>query len=230
MDITRSLRQVSAAEAIATTFGALAGVGGLLHGIGEIRQGNVAADGFFVDSWTEGPIAEHMDGDPGLTLIQNMLATGITVTVISVIVILFALFMMRRKRAGLTLIALSVAMLLTGGGVGPPTIGILAGVAGIGIGSTHGWWREHFPHSARKLAADAWPWVFAVSAINGLYLFVGSTAIIYAFDVGIGDLTLFSFFLAFILMGLNIVTGAAFDMRSDEDIRRPGGRGIVAPG
>jgi hypothetical protein len=35
----------SAARIVASIFGALAGLGGLTHGIGEVLQGNVASDG-----------------------------------------------------------------------------------------------------------------------------------------------------------------------------------------
>lgn len=60
----------------ATLFGALAGVGGLVHGIGEVLQGNVAPEGLIINSWTVGPIATNMGGEPGMTIVPNLQITA----------------------------------------------------------------------------------------------------------------------------------------------------------
>ena len=59
----------------------------------------------------------------------------------------------RRKNGGLIQLLLSIAMLLVGGGFAPPIVGILASVAGLGINTSHTWWRTHFrlPYGA------SWP-------------------------------------------------------------------------
>jgi hypothetical protein len=64
---------LSAARVVASVFGILAGLGGITHGIGEVLQGNVAASGFGIKSWTQGPIATNMGGEPGLTIVPNLL-------------------------------------------------------------------------------------------------------------------------------------------------------------
>ena len=51
---------VSAARCTALSFGVLAGLGGLTHGIGEVLQGSVRPDGLIINSWTKGPIATNM--------------------------------------------------------------------------------------------------------------------------------------------------------------------------
>jgi hypothetical protein len=63
---------ISALRIVASTFGVLAGVGGLTHGVGEVLQGNVAPDGIFIDSWTQGPIATNMGGDPAMTIVPRI--------------------------------------------------------------------------------------------------------------------------------------------------------------
>ena len=55
----------SAARIVASVFGMLAGLGGITHGIGEVLQGNVAPSGIWIYSWTQGPIATNMGGEPG---------------------------------------------------------------------------------------------------------------------------------------------------------------------
>lgn len=70
------LESISATSVIPSVFGALAGMGGFAHGIGEILQGNVATDGIWIESWTEGPIAANMGGEPAMTIIPNLLIAG----------------------------------------------------------------------------------------------------------------------------------------------------------
>jgi hypothetical protein len=126
-------RRISAARCTALTFGILAGLGGLTHGIGEALQGNVRPGGIIIESWTQGPIATHMGGEPGMTIVPSLLVTGILNILVSVAVVVWSL-LVRNRNGGRILIGLSVAMLLVGGGFGPPIIGILAGVAGTMVG------------------------------------------------------------------------------------------------
>lgn len=123
------MTSISAARVAASTFGVLAGLGGMTHSVGETLQGNVAPGGIFIDSWTRGPIATNMGGEPGITVLPNLLLTGILTILVSLAVIDWSMAFVRRKCGGAVLILLSVAMLLVGGGVGPPVIGVLAGGA-----------------------------------------------------------------------------------------------------
>jgi hypothetical protein len=59
MEGKNAFTNISAARIVASVFGVLAGVGGITHGIGETRQGNVAPSGIVIYSWTEGPIATN---------------------------------------------------------------------------------------------------------------------------------------------------------------------------
>jgi len=65
-------------------FGTLAGLGTLTHGIGELMQGAVPTQGLAFPSWTVGPIAEHLDGDPAMSVLPTMAASGAATTVTSV--------------------------------------------------------------------------------------------------------------------------------------------------
>lgn len=191
---------ISASRLTASTFGALAGIGGVLHGVGEVQQGNVRPDGLFIESWTEGPIADHMDGDPGITIIPNMLATGVLALVVSSLLIVWAVFFVRRPRGGRVLTVLSLAMLIVGGGVGPPVIGMLAGWPASAIGPGVEAWRSRLPVRGRRVMATAWPLVFAAATANGVFLFIGSTALLYLTAFDDSDLVLRSFYLATALM------------------------------
>jgi hypothetical protein len=205
-----------AARIIATSFGVMAGWGGLTHGIGEILQGNITPSGMWIASWTQGPIATHMGGDPGLTVVPNLLITGILASLVSLAAIAWAAAFVQRKHGGAVLILLFIAMLLVGGGVGPPVTGILAGLAGTAINAPLTWWRARFSGNAGRLLAQLWPWVFGATLINGLFLFVGATILVYAFDWGNADLYLNSFFFVVVSLPPAIITGIAYDLRSGE--------------
>ena len=43
----------SATRVMVSTFGVIAGLAGIEHGVGEVRQGNVAPDGLTISSWPD---------------------------------------------------------------------------------------------------------------------------------------------------------------------------------
>jgi hypothetical protein len=194
----------------------MAGWGGLTHGVGEILQGNITPSEMWIASWTQGPIATHMGGDPAMTIVPNLLITGILASFVSLATIAWAAAFVHREHGGAVLILLSIAMLLVGGGVGPPTTGILAGLAGTAINAPLTWWRARFSGNAGRLLAQLWPWVFGVSFLNGVFLFVGSIVLVHAFSWGNADLYLSSFFFVVVSLPPTIITGIAYDLRSGE--------------
>ncbi|HEX2729422.1 MAG TPA: hypothetical protein VHM16_06670 [Rubrobacteraceae bacterium] len=214
--------KISAARIVASTFGILAGLGGITHGVGETLQGNVTPDGIFINSWTQGPIATNMGGEPGMTVVPNLLLTGILTIIVSLAVIVWSTALVRRGHGGLVLILLSIAMLLVGGGFGPPIIGVLAGVAGLGIQAPHTWWREHLPVRVRRFLAGSWPWVFGVCVINGVFLVVGSVILVYLFGLNNPNLFVGSFFFAVVSLLVTVFSGIAYDIQQGE-------RGAVVP-
>jgi hypothetical protein len=190
----------------------LAGLGGIRHGIGEVQQGNVRPDGLFVESWTKGPIADHIDGEPGLTLVPNMLATGILALAISAAVVVWAAFFLHRHRGGPILSLLSVAMLLVGGGVGPPVIGIVAGWPASITGPRLEAWRSRLSPPLRRALAAAWPPLFAIAAANGVFLFIVSVVLLFAFDFTNADLLFASFLLAIVSLAAATLCAIAYDL------------------
>lgn len=205
-----------AAWLLASAFGSFAGLGGIRHAIGEILQGNIVPSGIVIESWAEGPIATNMGGEPGMTIIPNMLVTGLLGLAISVFVLVWSIWFVRRKNGGRVLLLLSILMLLFGGGFGPPIIGILAGVAGLGIRAPLNGWRTRLPAGIRRFLASLWPWVFLVAVLNGLFLFVLSAILVFFFQVNNPDLFLNSFYFAVGSLLIAIFTGIAFDGNQQE--------------
>ena len=202
----------SAARITASTFGFLSGLGGITHGIGEIRQGNVTSSEIVVNSWTQGPIATNMGGEPAMAIVPNLLITGLLTIIFSLAVIVWSVMFVQRKQGGLVLVLLSIAMLLVGGGFAPPVMGILAGVAGLGINARK-WWGTRLPINIQHFLAKSWLWIFGICLINGLFLVVGSIILVYYFGLNNPDLFVYSFFFAIVCLLLCIFTGAAYDVQ-----------------
>jgi hypothetical protein len=202
----------NAARAIASIVGALAGLGGLTHGIGEVLQGNIAPSGFAINSWTTGPIATSMGGDPGMTIVPNLLLTGILCIIVSLIAIVWALVLVNRKNGGIILVSLSIAMLLVGGGFAPPILCVLAGIAGMGINARHNLWEKYVPGNVRRALAGSWPLVFGICVANGVFLVIGSYILVFFLGFNMPEVFVYSFFFAILLVILSAITGVAYDI------------------
>lgn len=199
-----------AARRTAQVFGVLAGLGGLTHGVGEVIQGAVPVRGLFLDSWTTGPIAAHMGGEPGLTLLPTASSAGIATLVLSTAVVGWSAAGMRRPRGGSTLMALSAGMLLAGGGVGPPVMGLLAGAIGRWA-SRSPRWVTRVDERLRRALGRVWAPLFAVATANATFLVIGSLVLVYGFDVDRPELFERSFYAAALSLLALAATAPAAD-------------------
>jgi hypothetical protein len=196
------------------TFGAWAGLAGIEHGLGEILQGNVAPDGLMILSWPKSEFFRILGGEPAMTLVPNLLASGIVTIVLSVIFMVWAARAAQRKHAGLVLIPLSIVMLLVGAGFGPPLLGLIVGIAAARM---HGPRAERHVHpsvGARHWIAALWPWTYGAALIAWLSLMPGLSLLDYAIGAfhPIGDGLVYTVILcAFGSLLLTIVTGLAHD-------------------
>lgn len=213
---------VKASRMVASVFGILAGIGGMWHGIGEILQGNIAPDEIIINSWTQGPIATNMGGEPGMTIIPNLLATGLLNIVISLAVIVWATAFVQKRKGGIVLILLSITMLLTGGGFGPPLIGVLSGIAGVAINKPLTWWQFHLNIGLRRFLAVLWPWFFTACTASGVLLVIGSLVLVYFFGINNADFFVMNFFFTVLTLVLTIVMSIAYNLRNKERVAAGG--------
>jgi len=109
----------------ASALGIFAGLGGPVHGPGEILQGNVAPSNIVFEAW---PGFTALSGEPAMTIIPNLLVTGILAIIVGVLLSVWSAKFVSRKHSGLVMILLSIVLLLVGGGLIPPLFGIAAGV------------------------------------------------------------------------------------------------------
>jgi hypothetical protein len=141
---------------VASLLGVFAGIGGPEHGIFEIMRGSTRPDGIVIASM--GPPCDPAQVwhacEPAMTVIPNFLVTGILATIVGIITIVWAAAFVHRRRGGLVLMVLSTALLLVGGGLFPPLIGIVAGAVGTRINAP----QTRQPTRLSRFLAALWPW------------------------------------------------------------------------
>jgi protein-S-isoprenylcysteine O-methyltransferase Ste14 len=180
--------------------GLYAGLLAVQHGVFEMLQGNRAPEGLLINAI--GPPCQTETVwhacFPAMTLLPNLLVTGIAATLVGLAMMIWATACIERRRGGLVLALLSLLALPVGGGFVPVWIGLIAATAARGL---------HTPVKPggavwRTLAA-LWPWPLALLAIwmPGSWLlghFFGPAmlatggALFIVFDVGMPVLATFS--------------------------------------
>ena len=201
----------NATRATVSTLGVIMGLGGIEHGIGEILQGNIAPKGLAILSWPDSPFFRIVGGEPAMTIVPNLLVTGILAILFSLVFLVWATLFVQRKNGGLVLILLSIVMLLAGGGIFPPVIGIIIGALGTRINAPLTWWRIHLAVGLRHFFEKVWPWSFVVCLIAWLLLFPGINLLGYFFGVNNPNLTVILIFFALGSLLLNTFSGFAYD-------------------
>lgn len=173
------------------TFGILAVVAGLEHGTGEVLQGSQAPGGLVFLSWPDSPFFRILGGEPAMSLIPNLLVTGILAILVSLLFLVWVVRYPDHRYGGPVLLLLSVLWLLVGGGFGPPLLGIILGLAA---------WATRLPQVAgaprqagpRRFFGRLWPYLFAVSLLAWLLLFPGTNVLDYFLRVSLPDAGVFA--------------------------------------
>ena len=163
----------SATRVTVAALGAVIALAGVEHGIGELLQGNAPPPGLTILSWPDAEPFRLLAGEPAMTIVPSLAASGVLAIAVSLLVLVWAAAYAGRPRGGPVLIALSVAMLLVGGGIGPPLIGVLLGAAATRIHGSLSWWRTHVPRGVRRALASSWPPILAGDIAAWLGLFPG---------------------------------------------------------
>jgi hypothetical protein len=203
----------SATRVMISTFGALVGLIGIEHGIGATLQGNVPPAGLMFPSWPGSPFFEILAGEPAMTLVPNLLVTGILAILFSMIYLAWAVLFVQRKNGGLALMLLSIVMLLVGGGIFPPIFGILIGAAATRINTPLTWWQKHLSVGSRRFLEKLWPWSFGACLLAWLSMFPGLAILSYFLGVNNPNLILILLFCMFGFLILATISGFTRDSR-----------------
>ena len=155
-----------ASRTAASVLGLFAGGASIEHGIYEILRGNVRPQGLMINSMGPPcqPEAVWHRCEPAMTILPSFLITGILAVAIGAFFILWSLAFVQRKGGGLVLIFSSIPMLLFGGGIFPPLIGIVAGAVGTRINRRAAFSPNHRPEVIVRIISRLWPWTLIVLA------------------------------------------------------------------
>ena len=212
-----------------STFGALAGLMGIEHGLGAVLQGNTAPAAMVYSSWPGSELFEILNGEPAMSLIPNFLVTGILAILLSLI-FLWVVLRVPGRHTGLYLALLSTAMLVAGAGFGPPLIGFIVAATASRLHASFPWLRAHLPAALGRGLSVAWPWLYAGSLVAWLGVFPGT--ILLDHFVGIADPELVVFGLigsAFGLMFLTIGAGLVRDAQQRGKAEAPAANWLPVP-
>ena len=149
-----------ATRIIASSFGIFAGFGGLEHGYFEMLQGNVRPENIMIASMGAPCVPQEIWNacEPAMTIIPNFLITGILAMALGLVTMVWAAAFVQRPHGGTVLALLSFGLLLFGGGIFPPVIGIIGGVIGTRINQP----LKKQPGPVWRMLAKLWPWTLVV--------------------------------------------------------------------
>jgi hypothetical protein len=90
-----------------------------------------------------------------MTVVPSFLITGILATIVGILTMAWAIAFVHKKRiGGPVMIGLSIVLLLVGGGLFPPLIGIVGGVVALFIHAPP----RREPGPVSRFFAALWPW------------------------------------------------------------------------
>jgi hypothetical protein len=151
----------------ATILGLTAGLAGIEHGIFEVLQGNARSEGLMISSIGPPCVPELSwnQCEPAMTVLPSFLITGILAIILGLIVTLWSAFFLQKKRGALVLILLCIPLLLFGGGIFPPLIGVIAGALGTRIHKPLNPEGSRLSGELLRFLAALWPWALGLYVV-----------------------------------------------------------------
>lgn len=163
----------NARAAFVGVFGSLIALVGMEHGTGEFLQGRTRPRSMVIRSWPDSGFFRILDGEPAFTVIPDMRLAGIATLLVCLALLVYVWRFRRSMRVGLGILALSGLLFLTGGGFGPPFLGLILGLA-VSVPAARA--RETLPAwrvRLRKTLAETWPLPLAGCVVSFLVLMPG---------------------------------------------------------
>jgi hypothetical protein len=159
-----------ATKTLAVCLGIVAGLAGLGHGYFEVLQGNTRPAGLLFPSMGPpcDPAVMWNSCEPAMSILPNLRATGLLAILIGAAMIIWSAAFLHTRHGAVVLGLLSLALLLFGGGIFPPLIGLISSVAASRINRPI----CKQPGRMTRLAARLWPWPLVILLVWLLGQFV----------------------------------------------------------
>ncbi len=154
--------------------------------------------------------------EPALTLIPNVLLTGIAAMVLALGVLVVAAGFAQRGHVGAAMVLLTLALFLTGGGIATLLFGLLGGLAATRIDAPLRWWRTRLPASLVRVLAGPRPWLLAAYMV---WASVSWIVPAYSSDLMLGLTPIVTVITPLVILSVPLV-GVAHDSRGEAASRR----------
>ncbi len=165
----RELKNIPPTRAIASTFGAIAGLSNLAYAAAEALERHARPTaGFFT-----------LNGQPAITILPDMLLTGVIGLCLSLAFTLCALFFAKRWQGGLAMLLIACLQIPFGAGLVRLFQAIIYSLVGTRIGRPLKFWAAILRQPSRSKLSWFWPLSFIVCAI--LYVIHVLTGIVPTF-------------------------------------------------
>ena len=164
-------QNVCGTRVVVALFGILCGLTGIIAGCFEIRQGNIAPSGLIISTIGPNYIMANDFTYFAVTIIPNLLLTGILAIIISCLVMLWSARFVHKKNGALVLLGLSFTQMLVGGGW-VIDLAIITCILATRIDKSLNWWRSHLPTKLRLWLANLFPFSLVVYAIISFFMLV----------------------------------------------------------
>ena len=150
----------------ASTIGVLLAMSGFInHGFFEFLQGNTPTHSFFIEAIGKANRFWLYGTEGAFTLIHNFLITGISVMLVSLIIILWSIKFLHTKHGTSVFLLLFILLALVGGGIGYIIIFIPTWAYATRINKSLDWWKKIKPEKIRKILAKLWKFGLVTTSI-----------------------------------------------------------------
>lgn len=201
----------SARRITLASIGTIVALAAFEHGLGEWLQGPIDPAHLVIRSWPDSAFYRSLQGEPALTIIPNLAVAGVVTMTLSGAFFVWVVRFVDRPRSALVIAGLSVAILLVGGGFGPPVLGLILAAAATRVTSPLSWWKSGSGAPLDRALAVAWPFLLAACIAAWSMMLVGVAALDYFLGVDSVVVTLTVLSLALSLLPLSILGSFARD-------------------
>jgi hypothetical protein len=169
-----SEQKSSALRIIVSSLGILIGLVGIInHGFFEIQQGNTISSGLIIQSVKEGNILGAPAGEEVLTIIPNLLISGICTVIISLLIIIWSGGFIHGKYGSTIFLILCILQSLAGGGLAQLVVVLLVWRASRISFTLSSRQRKFQDNKFLKMLSGFWLYLL----ITGIVLVFGATQI-----------------------------------------------------
>ncbi len=189
--------------------GAVAGFAGVGQGLGALLHADLGS--LLIPGWPRMAAFEPLSGEPPMTLIPDPRIAAAVTMLVSLTLAWWALRVQASAVDAWVLLALSALLLLVGGGVGPPLVGLVIGVALLAAVSRDP--RAAPPGPTRQALGPAWRPLLALTVCAFLALFPGVVLLRWIAGIDVVWIPVVLTILAFTWLMLTLVAARADDAR-----------------